>query len=137
MVTTGLAYKPQKTIGRLFSKLKDPIPLELQSGVVYKLDCKDCDQCYIGHTQQLLEMSIQKHTRQSTGHHGEIKTGLCALTTPAISKGHILNFEEPKILRHEKILSKRQIWQMLFIKATRNTVNYRADIDGLTKRMTQ
>ncbi|EZA57994.1 hypothetical protein X777_02002 [Ooceraea biroi] len=40
---------------------KDKLGDGNQTGVVYKIECSDCDACYIGQTKRCLETRIKEH----------------------------------------------------------------------------
>ena len=44
----------------MLSKVKDPLPIELQSGVVYRIPCS-CGKAYIGETTRWLETRLKEH----------------------------------------------------------------------------
>jgi len=44
-------------IGSMFS-VKDPVPLDLRSRVVYKFTCAGCNACYIGETSRHLSTRV-------------------------------------------------------------------------------
>ena len=47
-----LSNKPSNTLFSQFNKLKDPIPLNSISNVVYQLNCNECNNVYIGETKK-------------------------------------------------------------------------------------
>ena len=47
------AFQTSSTLGRLLTKVKDPVPQEDRSGVVYRIDC-ECGDYYIGETSRPL-----------------------------------------------------------------------------------
>ncbi|XP_064488312.1 uncharacterized protein LOC135400400 [Ornithodoros turicata] len=47
----------------VISKPKDPVPPEDQSGVVYKVQCQDCDTCYFGDTGRKRNTRFKEHKR--------------------------------------------------------------------------
>ena len=47
-------------IGSMFS-VKDPIPLDLRSRVVYTFSCAGCNACYIGKTSQHHSTRVREH----------------------------------------------------------------------------
>ena len=53
-------FKPSYKLNVL-SKLKSQISLLNKSNVVYKLDCEDCEEFYIGQTTRRLKKRIQEH----------------------------------------------------------------------------
>ena len=44
----------------MLSKVKYPLPIELQSGVVYRIPCS-CGKAYIGETMRRLETRLKEH----------------------------------------------------------------------------
>jgi len=54
-----LAFSSFK-VGSIFS-VKDPVPLDLSSRVVYKFSCAGCNACYIGETSRHLSTRIREH----------------------------------------------------------------------------
>ncbi|CAN7951170.1 unnamed protein product, partial [Ixodes pacificus] len=56
-------FKPHIKLRDLISKPKDPTPPESQSGVVYKVNCQDCDKCYIGETGRKQSTRLKEHRR--------------------------------------------------------------------------
>ena len=59
-----IIFKPKNTIQRLF-KFKDPVPLKLQSSVVYKYTCHCCKAMYYGQTKRHLFVRIYEHLGKS------------------------------------------------------------------------
>ena len=53
-------FKPNYKLNVL-SKLKSQISLLNKSNVVYKLDCKDCEEFHIGQTTRKLKKCIHEH----------------------------------------------------------------------------
>ena len=43
-----LSNKPSNNLFSQFNNLKDPIPLNSKSNVVYQLNCNECNNVYIG-----------------------------------------------------------------------------------------
>ena len=49
--------------------VKDPVPVELRSNVVYKFTCASCNSCYVGETSRHLSTRIREHlNRDRTSH---------------------------------------------------------------------
>jgi len=59
------AFYPINTAQKLFTRLKDPLPLSEKSGV-YSLRCKDCPATFIGQTGRKLSIRISEHKKLST-----------------------------------------------------------------------
>ncbi|KAI4459402.1 tgf-beta family [Holotrichia oblita] len=102
----------------LFTNLKTPIKHDNQSNVVYKLDCKDCNKCYIGQTKQYLKKRIYNH--QYTVTHNV--TAETALSKHSKDRRHNFDFQNIKILKKENNYKKRLIYEMIYIKKDENAV---------------
>ena len=47
----------------VLSKVKSQIPLLANSHVVYKVDCKNCNEFYVGMTCRRLEQRMKEHSQ--------------------------------------------------------------------------
>ncbi|CAN8032985.1 unnamed protein product, partial [Ixodes persulcatus] len=56
-------FKPHYTLANVFPKPKDRTPADVQSGVVYKVQCGDCDATYIGETGRKRTTRLKEHKR--------------------------------------------------------------------------
>ena len=54
------AFKSSRTLGRMLTKVKDPVPPEERTGVVHKIGCI-CGDVYIGETSQSMSTRIKEH----------------------------------------------------------------------------
>ncbi|CAN7978756.1 unnamed protein product, partial [Ixodes persulcatus] len=54
-------FKPAYTLAKAFSKPKDVTPANAQTGVVYKVNCVDCDATYIGETGRRRSTRLKEH----------------------------------------------------------------------------
>ena len=111
----------------MYTNLKTKIAKELNSGVIYKVNCNDCSATYVGQTQNYLRDRVNAHKRS-------IKNGSheTALSKHAVNTLHSFNFNEIKILEHEKNNKNRLIKEMIYIKQTPNKVNNNTDTDNLS-----
>lgn len=105
--------------------MKSKIDIFRKRFVVYKINCLDCDGCYIGHTGKRLEQRIQAHKndcrlRRSNG------SGT-ALSTHSLEQKHSFDFDHPTILDIEYNKYKRELLEVLHIRMHPNVVNYRVD----------
>ncbi|EZA57384.1 hypothetical protein X777_02647 [Ooceraea biroi] len=94
-------------------------------GVVYKINCSDCNICYIGQTMRYLEKRINEHKSDVR------KDASCQLV---VSKHRICNDHEfdwlnTVVLHQESHRRKREITEMYFIKTHSNTINIQGDTD--------
>lgn len=53
-----VAMRPVKKVGNFFAKMKHPIPMKQNSGLVNKINCKQCSKVYIGETIQKLQKRL-------------------------------------------------------------------------------
>ncbi|XP_062703811.1 uncharacterized protein LOC134286243 [Aedes albopictus] len=92
-----VATKTTKTVGTLLPSIKDKTAKEQQSNVIYKIQCGDCEACYIGMTTTKLKQRISGHrsnvrrleTLRAAGYTNEdaaIVEVLCASSTPPAEK---------------------------------------------------
>lgn len=130
---TDMAFKTGKTVGRLFSKLKDSTKKDLYTDIVYKIPCggkKDevCGMSYIGTTKQFLKNRISNHK-------SDIKcdnANKTALAQHVIELRHEPDFQKTAILSTEKNMNKRLILEALHIQTTDNTINRKTDVENLS-----
>jgi GIY-YIG catalytic domain len=108
----------------LFTNTKQKIePLD-RSGVVYKIDCLECDASYIGETSKKLKKRIQQHKNDVVN---KDKPGnKTALVNHILEKKHKFDFEQAKIIDYEKNAKKRLIIETGHILMNK-TVNLKTD----------
>lgn len=122
-----IATYNMKTLSTLYSKLKDPVPQTLQSNVIYKIPCADCEGTYVGQTSQWLKSRI-------TLHRSDIKKNntRCALASHAISKKHNIDYGNVEILDTANKYNKRKILEMIYIKNQKHPLNRKTDVQDLS-----
>ena len=49
------------TLHKILPCPKDPIPIEKKHNIIYKLDCKDCDDVYISESKRAYQTRIGEH----------------------------------------------------------------------------
>lgn len=122
----SIVFYNKKTLAPLFNRVKDKLPIDIKSNVVYKITC-ECGQCYIGQTKQWVKSRIKSHTYDVTK-----KKTSTALASHATNLGHNFDFDNVTILESEKNLEKRLLLEMIHINCNQNCVNLRTDIEGLS-----
>ena len=125
-----LAFYNIKTIKQLFSKLKDRTPLELCSGVVYRVPCAGCDKCYVGQTRQYIKTRMYQH-QYDCRDINRLKKDKTALAQHHFYTGHHFDFSKVAILDKEGHYYRRNVSEMIHITLN-NTVNNRTDTQGLS-----
>ena len=88
------------------SKLKCQIPIFSQSNIVYKINCKDCQEFYIGKTYRRLSQRIKEHSTSEAS----------ALTKHAMLMNHTIDFGNPEILARDQLHTRLLIKETLKIK---------------------
>ena len=87
-----IVFKPVNKLSGL-SKLKDKVDILSRSNVVYRVNCSECNEFYIGKTKRRLKQRMKEHASSETSalfKHGQIS-------------GHHLNYSEPDILATDSI----------------------------------
>ncbi|BHF74091.1 hypothetical protein SprV_0401717500 [Sparganum proliferum] len=56
-----VAHKPASSLRAALSRVKDPIPKELQTNVIYRISCANRSCVYVGHTGRSLGTRIKEH----------------------------------------------------------------------------
>ncbi|XP_044753889.1 uncharacterized protein LOC123313203 [Coccinella septempunctata] len=127
-----LACYNKNTLNNFYTKLKDPLPIEKQSNVIYKIPCSGCNSSYIGQTKQLLSNRIKQHIYSCNTHSSKDDDNKTALVEHHINTGHIFNFKDVTIEDSETNYRKRTISEMIHIKAN-DTINKRTDTQNLSR----
>lgn len=109
----------------IFSKIKDSTTKEMQSNLIYKVNC-ECNSIYIGMTKQYLKSRIQQHISDSKNT-TNITKKKSALSDHLISTNHTISFDDVTIVNRELKYRKRNIMEMLYIKKYTNTLNKQTD----------
>ena len=99
-----LSSNATKTIKSELCKLKNKRKNQEQSDVVYKLNCNDCNACYVGETGRQLKERRAEHQRDV-----EKRSALSNIYQHTRQTGHEFNFEEIKVLDNENCKRKRKL----------------------------
>lgn len=126
---TKLAFYNPKTTNIFFTPLKDKIPPDKKSNIIYKIPCQ-CDKTYVGQTKQYLQSRLQQH-RNDCKNTRQVATEKTALAQHHFDTGHRFLFEKAEIVDTEHNYPKRLIGEMIHITLN-ETVNLRTDTKGLS-----
>ncbi|XP_058820812.1 uncharacterized protein LOC131683006 [Topomyia yanbarensis] len=141
----SLAFRNIKTVANLFSKVKDSIPQDNLSNVIYSIPCQNCPSSYVGMTSNMLKTRIAAHRSnikklnllREAGHTSEdiqiveLKTKT-ALLEHSITHHHNFDVNKVKILDQHNRTTALPILEMCHIINQQKTVNKRTDTDGLS-----
>ncbi|CAA9997332.1 unnamed protein product [Nesidiocoris tenuis] len=123
-----VVFKYSNKISRLHTRLKDKDPIQLQSGVVYKVNCRNCSACYIGHTISYIKVRMARHNRDCRN---EQEEGTM-LSQHAIEMGHTFDFENVSIQDREQKRGRRELKEKLHILLNDNCCNKKTDVNGVS-----
>jgi hypothetical protein len=127
-----LAFKPVKQIkNEVHANMKDKIIPENRSGVVYKIDCLDCEQTYVGETSKKLSTRVDQHKRDFKN---KLSPGpKTALITHSLDHHHKFDFQNPSILDYETNTKKRRLLEASHIIINSpKTVNIKSDTRNIS-----
>ena len=89
----NVAHKLVMTVGSILIKPKERFSKDLSIGVIYKINCKDCDKVYIGQTSRALRSRTREHKRVIfTGDRNSLLTQHC------IKNNHNFHLDDVKII---------------------------------------
>ena len=86
-VDLSVVFKPIHKFNRL-CKLKSLYPLLSRSNVLYRVNCKDCAEFYVGLTTRRLEQRMKEHSTSQNS----------ALMLHSLDTGHRPMYDSPEVL---------------------------------------
>ena len=87
-------FRPKRTLKRELMQVKSRTPEQKQTGVVYKIPCKECPEVYVGETKRTLKVRLSEH-RQAVKR-GDPKNGIAVHVQKTI---HCINWEGATVQR--------------------------------------
>uniref|UniRef100_A0A1B0CW48 GIY-YIG domain-containing protein n=1 Tax=Lutzomyia longipalpis TaxID=7200 RepID=A0A1B0CW48_LUTLO len=106
----------EERTGQFFSKLKDPVPPDRRSNVVYRISCGACEGVYVGTTGRMLTTRVREHFRDCRTPIQREKAAASALCEHSHDTGHVFRFDEAEILDTHQHYGKRLMLEALHIK---------------------
>ena len=83
------------TVGSILRKPKDKFSKELSTGVIHKINCKNCDKVYIGQTSRALRSRTREHKRAIfRGDRNSLLTQHC------VENNHDFDLDDVKVIDH-------------------------------------
>jgi len=113
---TQVYHKPWNTLKAQLVHPKDPVDIARKCGVVYQLNCNDCDATYVGETIRSFGTRLKEHKKTS----GRAMTAVgdhCSVYC------HSIDVEASKILASEDYETSRKVMEALYIKELRPRMN--------------
>jgi len=123
-------YTIPKKLDLFIKKGKDRLKTQQSTEVVYKINCKNCDQVYVGQTKRHLETRMKEHKNNIRNPSGNYSI----VSEHRLSFNHDFEWDRPDILHKEKNRRKREIAEMLFIKKLKKSnisINLQKDTENL------
>ncbi|KAM7315582.1 GIY-YIG nuclease family protein [Ixodes scapularis] len=108
-------YKPYRTIANVISKPKDPTPPEAERGVIYQVQCKECDASYIGETGRKRKTRLKEHARDAANSTNATRFK-SELVDHAWTSGHQFDFDKASTLARDQRWGPRKLLESWFIQ---------------------
>ncbi|KYN29541.1 hypothetical protein ALC57_01006, partial [Trachymyrmex cornetzi] len=118
-----VAFKAHNNLNSIIKLGKDQLKTNEQKGVVYKINCKECDVSYVGQTKRKMGTRIFEHQQDIKNK----KHCSSVLAEHQMNNGHNFNWDDIKIMAREQYLFKRLTSEMIFIKKQENGLNRQND----------
>ena len=125
--TAGLkvAMKPHQTMRQMLGTPKDRDDLLDKAGVVYQIECKDCEASYVGQTGRHLRERLKEHTKALE----KGNTMNSGVAEHAFEKHHNIDLDNIRVLDTESNQSKRLVREALRIRSLGPSMNRDRGID--------
>ena len=107
---------------------KDPLLKNDHCGVVYKINCLNCESSYVGQTKRKLKTRIKEHKTDIKKSTSEISV----VSRHRVNEMHDFDWDNIKILDTEQSLMKRRISEMIHIKNQISGINKQSDTESLS-----
>ena len=119
--------RPHSTIRQCLVHPKDKLSDLQKCGVVYKVDCLSCDQCYIGETGRKLEVRIKEHKEEAdkvmarrvtrrTLAAEEPKEFKSAITEHLRTMNHVMDWPHVEVVDRENHKGRRWIKEAIQVR---------------------
>lgn len=118
--------KITSSLNRYVRRGKDSTQKMDQSGVVYKINCKDCDATYVGETKRKLSTRINEHYKNSLKDDKEF-----VINDHMNKLNHTFNFNNVEILDRDNNWRTRTISEVVHINLQKSPINIKEDINKL------
>jgi len=117
-----------KKLSSIIRTGKDMLPLNMRTNVIYKIDCMDCNACYVGQTKRHFKTRIKEHKNDIKKKH---ESALSVVNKHRLDHNHDFDWLNPSILHTEQHYKKREVAEMIFIRKHGDTINLQKDTENL------
>ena len=111
-------FRPMKTLKRELMQVKNRTPELKQTGVVYKVSCKDCPEVYVGERKGTLKVRLSEH-RQAV-RQGDPKNGIAVHVQKT---NHCINWDGATVQRRAKGFWQRRTVEAIQIRKSIPNMN--------------
>lgn len=121
----NVSHKPTNTLRQHLVKVKDKMPYEKHSNIVYRYQCSSsgCNESYIGETKQSLKARASQHSRPHTNELQE-----SAIYSHKKSTGHNINIKDFKIVDREEGWFERGVREAVYERLEAPSLNRRGGL---------
>ena len=117
-VNLKLVTKPHRTIRQTLINVKNRVPEEKRTGVVYEVPCRDCDHVYIGETGRTLKKRLAEH-KQAVRRFDEIN----GIAVHVHQHDHHIDWESARVVGNEMFYWRRRVLEAIKINSHPSTMN--------------
>lgn len=118
-------YKPINKISTILGLPKDPVKHEHVCGVVYQVNCRDCEKQYIGQTTNSLATRLKQH-RAACQH---LQVEKSALAEHAVTNDHAIDWANAKVIHRETRWRQRLFAEAIHTKQKGSIAMNRAEMN--------
>ncbi|XP_068685018.1 uncharacterized protein [Montipora foliosa] len=113
-------YKPWNTLRQKLARVKDSVPKAKRANIVYGVKCgdKDCQERYVGETQQSLGTRMNQHRRPSSN-----PAQTSAVYTHLNSTGHAFTLTDVLVLDREDHWHRRGVKEAIWERVENPSLN--------------
>jgi len=122
-----MAFTISNTLSTFIKTGKDIIERSNRCNVVYKINCKDCDACYVGQTKRRLNSRVKEHKNDINK-----RSGIPSVISTHRLQNHDFDWGNVRILDNESAWYRRIISEMIYIKTQTNGLNKQSDTEMLS-----
>ncbi|BHF61667.1 hypothetical protein SprV_0100464200 [Sparganum proliferum] len=128
-----IAHKPASSLRAALSRIKDPLPKEQQTNVIYRIPCSNCSCVYVGHTGRSLGTRIKEHKLAVRR-----RDPLSLVFAHALECDHRFNWDGTEVVAMANTKRAREFLEAWYSNA--GSINRHVDLDahyeGLRSRLT-
>ncbi|XP_062701660.1 uncharacterized protein LOC134285233 isoform X1 [Aedes albopictus] len=140
-----ITCRQYSTVKSFHTRVKDPVNKTEQSNIIYRIQCKDCPQSYVGMTQNKLKTRLYGHKTHinklehllESGHTNTDTEMIAlrektALIEHCIDHNHRFDLDNTQVIDRSDKTHNLPFLEMCHITNTPNTVNHRTDVCSLS-----